>query len=327
KINSYINFIMESLNDTITTTITPFILEDVTLNTSVSFSNTTTTTTESVFTLLKPIDAKTIMLAIVNGLACLFIIFGGSIPYVFQYLEINERKDARGFSLYVCLTLCVANILRILFWFGNHFDIPLLIQKISVRMNKKTILKSQWTSIWSKFIFKKVMQRYPFLPIVMILTCSKNGNFISDFWQWTDLPSFFVALALFTAAASLITAIFIQFPWFVNTLGLCSLLIEACLGLPQLIRNFKRKSTIGMSVTMVLGWFAGDVGKTIYFIIKKTPFQFYVCSSLQITIDILILLEVFIYKKSTIQSSHASSISSKSSSIVDLPETNDLRFN
>uniref|UniRef100_A0A0K0F689 PQ loop repeat protein n=1 Tax=Strongyloides venezuelensis TaxID=75913 RepID=A0A0K0F689_STRVS len=169
------------------------------------------------------------------------------------------------------------------------------------------------------------MQRYP-LSIVMILTWSRNGNFLSDFWQWTDLPSFFVALALFTAAASLITAVFIQFSWFVNALGLCSLLIEACLGLPQLIRNFKRKSTIGMSVTMVLGWFLGDVGKTIYFIIKKTPFQFYVCSCLQITIDILILIEVIVYKKSASQTSHASSISSKSSSIVDLPETNDLRF-
>ncbi|CEF66502.1 Hypothetical protein SRAE_2000117000 [Strongyloides ratti] len=139
---------MESLNDNTTT---PFNLEDIALNTSVSFNTTTTTET------------------IVNGLACLFIIFGGSIPYVFQYLEINDRKDARGFSLYVCLTLCIANILRILFWFGNHFDTPLLIQsgvmlitmfimlEISVRMNKKTILKSQWTSIWSKFLKKNVM--------------------------------------------------------------------------------------------------------------------------------------------------------------------------
>uniref|UniRef100_A0A0N5CEP6 PQ-loop repeat-containing protein n=1 Tax=Strongyloides papillosus TaxID=174720 RepID=A0A0N5CEP6_STREA len=150
---------MESMNDS---TITPFIIENITPNTSVSFNN-NTTTTESVLTFINPIDAKYMMIAILNGLACLFIIFGGSIPYVFQYLEINERKDARGFSLYVCLTLCIANILRILFWFGNHFDTPLLIQsavmlitmfimlEISVRMNKKTVLKSQWTSIWSKF--------------------------------------------------------------------------------------------------------------------------------------------------------------------------------
>lgn len=45
-----------------------------------------------------------------------FIIFGGSLAYVFQYKEIYERKDASGFSLFVCLTLLIANILRIMFW-------------------------------------------------------------------------------------------------------------------------------------------------------------------------------------------------------------------
>lgn len=45
-----------------------------------------------------------------------FIIFGGSLAYIFQYKEIHERKDASGFSLFVCLTLLIANILRIMFW-------------------------------------------------------------------------------------------------------------------------------------------------------------------------------------------------------------------
>uniref|UniRef100_A0A914R8P6 Uncharacterized protein n=1 Tax=Parascaris equorum TaxID=6256 RepID=A0A914R8P6_PAREQ len=29
---------------------------------------------------------------------------------------ILERKNAQGFSLLVCLSLCIANILRVLFW-------------------------------------------------------------------------------------------------------------------------------------------------------------------------------------------------------------------
>lgn len=45
------------------------------------------------------------------------IIFGGIIPYVPQYREIKNREDAEGFSLYVCLTLLIANTLRIFFWF------------------------------------------------------------------------------------------------------------------------------------------------------------------------------------------------------------------
>ncbi|PAV72820.1 hypothetical protein WR25_18998 [Diploscapter pachys] len=91
-----------------------------------------------------------------------FIIVGGAIPYVFQYTEIHHRKNAQGFSLFVCLALCVANILRILFWFGKRFDTTLLIQsvvmficmllmlEIVVRMNKRHTPKALRKSILRK---------------------------------------------------------------------------------------------------------------------------------------------------------------------------------
>lgn len=44
------------------------------------------------------------------------VVVGGTIPYYFQYREIQRTQNAKGFSLYVCLTLLLANILRILFW-------------------------------------------------------------------------------------------------------------------------------------------------------------------------------------------------------------------
>ena len=46
----------------------------------------------------------------------LAMIFGGVVPYVPQYLAIKSSGTTKGFSLYVCLALIVANILRILFW-------------------------------------------------------------------------------------------------------------------------------------------------------------------------------------------------------------------
>ena len=55
---------------------------------------------------------------------------GGVVPYVPQYIAIRSSGNTKGFSLYVCLALIVANILRILFWFGRHYEIPLLIQSI-----------------------------------------------------------------------------------------------------------------------------------------------------------------------------------------------------
>lgn len=44
------------------------------------------------------------------------MMIGGVVPYVPQYIAIRSSGNTKGFSLYVCLALIVANILRILFW-------------------------------------------------------------------------------------------------------------------------------------------------------------------------------------------------------------------
>jgi hypothetical protein len=53
---------------------------------------------------------------VVSFVAEMAMIFGGVFPYIPQYKEIYQSGDADGFSLYVCLALLSANILRILFW-------------------------------------------------------------------------------------------------------------------------------------------------------------------------------------------------------------------
>ncbi|XP_050361479.1 solute carrier family 66 member 2 isoform X5 [Nymphalis io] len=58
------------------------------------------------------------------------MIVGGVAPYIPQYRQIKKTQDAEGFSLHVCLTLLIANTLRILFWFGKRYELPLLIQSI-----------------------------------------------------------------------------------------------------------------------------------------------------------------------------------------------------
>ncbi|VDN58996.1 unnamed protein product [Dracunculus medinensis] len=85
-----------------------------------------------------------------------------------------------------------------------------------------------------------------------------------------------------------------------------SLLVEACLGIPQLLRNYQRHATTGMSVRMVLMWLIGDCAKTVYFIVRSSPVQFWVCAILQITIDILILAQVHFYGKGAASLPYAS---------------------
>lgn len=67
---------------------------------------------------------------LVSFVASGFMIFGGVVPYIPQYRIISRSRNAQGFSTLVCLALLVANILRILFWFGHPFELPLLTQSV-----------------------------------------------------------------------------------------------------------------------------------------------------------------------------------------------------
>ncbi|VBB25736.1 unnamed protein product [Acanthocheilonema viteae] len=187
------------------------------------------------------------------------IIFGGSLAYVFQYKKIYERQDASGFSLFVCLTLLIANILRIMFWFGKRFELALVAQSIVM-----------------------------LISMILMLEISVRTN--RKYVYKTQRASYII---------------------YVEVLGLFALLSEACLGFPQLKQNCSRRSTSGMSVGMVLVWMVGDCGKIAYFIYENSPAQFWLCGIIQITIDLLIMLQVYCFGKSGARSR------------VQLPQTDD----
>ncbi|XP_055987510.1 solute carrier family 66 member 2 isoform X3 [Sorex fumeus] len=69
------------------------------------------------------------------------MVFGGVVPYIPQYRDIRRTQNAEGFSTYVCLMLLVANILRILFWFGRRFEAPLLCQSVVMILTMLFMLK------------------------------------------------------------------------------------------------------------------------------------------------------------------------------------------
>lgn len=53
---------------------------------------------------------------LLSWLASSVMVFGGAVPYVPQYQEIQRTGNTEGFSTRVCLVLLIANILRIFFW-------------------------------------------------------------------------------------------------------------------------------------------------------------------------------------------------------------------
>src|SRR5688572_12622871 len=99
-------------------------------------------------------------------------------------------------------------------------------------------------------------------------------------------------MSAFTVIFGFFMYLFMDNVLFVETLGYASLLTEALFAVPQLLKNYNDKSTVGMSYLMVLLWMGGDLFKTGYFIAKQVPAQFVVCGVIQVTIDTLILAQV-----------------------------------
>lgn len=216
------------------------------------------------------------------------MVFGGVVPYIPQYHDIFTSSNTDGFSTYVCLALLIANILRILFWFGHPFELPLLAQSVIMIIAMLVMLE---LCIRIKRGNELTAKRRKFTD------CDWGS-----FWNWTHFSDYLKFLVLFVLVGSIVTFCLANYPVYLETLGFVSVFTEAMLGAPQFYKNYYNRSTHGMSVKMVAMWFCGDTFKTGYFIIKDAPVQFSVCGSLQVTIDIAILYQVLYYRRKQITS-------------------------
>ncbi|XP_003926027.1 solute carrier family 66 member 2 isoform X2 [Saimiri boliviensis] len=211
------------------------------------------------------------------------MVFGGVVPYIPQYRDIRRTQNADGFSTYVCLVLLVANILRILFWFGRRFESPLLWQSAIMILTMLLMLK----------LCTEVR-------VANELNARRRGFADFDphhFWQWSSFADYVQCVVAFTGVAGYITYLSIDSTLFVETLGFLAVLTEAMLGVPQLYRNHRHQSTEGMSIKMVLMWTSGDAFKTAYFLLKGAPLQFSVCGLLQVLVDLAILGQAYAFAR------------------------------
>ncbi|KAK1172693.1 solute carrier family 66 member 2-like isoform X2 [Acipenser oxyrinchus oxyrinchus] len=211
------------------------------------------------------------------------MMFGGVVPYIPQYRDIRRTQNAEGFSSYVCLVLLVANILRILFWFGRHFETPLL-----------------WQSIIMILTMLIMLRLCTDIRVASELNTKRRAFADFDlkyFWLWSRFMDYLQCVLTFTALAAYITYLFLDSSVFVETLGFLAVFTEAMLGTPQLYRNYQNKSTEGMSIKMVCMWTSGDTFKTGYFVLNQAPVQFSICGLLQVFVDIAILFQVYYYSR------------------------------
>ncbi|NWY55538.1 PQLC1 protein, partial [Chionis minor] len=227
------------------------------------------------------------------------MVFGGVVPYIPQYRDIRRTQNAEGFSTYVCLVLLVANILRILFWFGRHFESPLLWQSIIMIITMLLMLKlCTEVRVSNELNIKRRSFAAADSKDEEIKAPPKRSYLDFDlnyFWHWSKFTDYVQCVLTFTCVTGYITYLWLDSSLFVETLGFLAVFTEAMLGVPQLYRNYQNMSTEGMSVKMVLMWTSGDTFKTVYFILNQAPFQFSICGLLQVFVDIAILLQVYLY--------------------------------
>lgn len=138
---------------------------------------------------------------------------------------------------------------------------------------------------------------------------SRSRHYIVDFdsryfWNWTDFQSYLDFMLVVWVVGAAVTYLMLSVIWFMETVGFLAVFTEAMLGAPQFLRNYKNKSTHGMSICMVIMWTAGDMFKTGYFILRNAPTQFWICGTLQVSLDLAILLQVYIYRKNPPRSTH-----------------------
>lgn len=211
------------------------------------------------------------------------MIIGPTSGYFFQYNLIRRTKSLGSFSTYTCAILIFSNILRIYFWFGTRFATALLLQSILMIVVQLFLLKE---------CVQYKPRRMSLTPKYGISEKYKPKNF----WRWDNYRTYIESIVYMTVFFGVLTFIFLNDQIYMEFIGYISVMIEACLGFPQLFSNWKNKSTAGLSMELILLWFTGACGKTLFFILNSQPVQFIICGFIQLINDIWILFQMYTYR-------------------------------
>jgi len=255
-----------------------------------------------------------------------FIIFP-SAGFIAQYFKIKSIKNSKGFSKFISFALIMAYIFRIYFWLGKKFEITLLYQSIFGIFIQLILLeicvrysnKEKFSEIYIKNSNFPDMPNSPKLQNVEINDNkhlhSENSQALNEFdnyrffvfknfWNWNLFIDYVNFLFAFFIILGIITHIFEDNEVaFFEIIGSISAFSEAIIAFPQILENFKYKSTKTLSSILILTWISGDSIKLFYFIIINAPIQMIACAVTQIIEDLIIIFQIYYYRKNILHES------------------------
>ncbi|KAI8098200.1 PQ loop repeat-domain-containing protein, partial [Gilbertella persicaria] len=185
---------------------------------------------------------------------------------------------------------------------GKRFDNTLLFQSIVMLIAMMALLFT---------VVKYKPTNVPFTPLIRHDSISSDSSdsrhaaeierhielkwYQRTFWDWDHFLDYLNCLLIFTTFVGVLYLSLHQYSVFIEVLGFLSLGCEATLPLPQLLTNFKHKSTEGFSLLILGSWFIGDGFKAFYFIHQRSPVQFVACAIIQLTFDTAIVLQFIFF--------------------------------
>ncbi len=223
------------------------------------------------------------------------IIFLPSVGYFFQAIKFQKTKSSKGFSKSLCLLLLLANILRIYFWIGKPFEKSLLFQSIVVIISQIYLIH-----YYLKYQEKpRDINKIPAEKSILNHMISWKDIFLpSKFWNWDYEIDYYKFVFLFFSIMSIICAIIGRnLIKFYDVIGTISVGIETFIEIPQIKENCVTKNVKNLSMAMVLMWFIGDLFKTVYNLVNKSPIQMIVGGLIQNCEDIILSTQVICYSE------------------------------
>lgn len=229
---------------------------------------------------------------------------GPSAAYIPQYIEIHKTRNHKAFSSIICFILLTANISRLCCYIVEKYTYTLFVQSVLmvivqlallhllVRLNTRDILPV--TS-------KSSTDEERSVEAAAAVSDVSNRSYFGSFWEWSSFIEYLLFLAGFTAIFLGLIGVYIAChrPLFPGATFLyLSTGIESTLCMPQLLTNYRNKSTRGLNKTLVFTWITGDTYKLFYFLHSRSSNAFTLCTSIQLFVDCLIIVQIAYYNSS-----------------------------
>lgn len=122
-----------------------------------------------------------------------------------------------------------------------------------------------------------------------------------NFWQWRSPKPYWQFLVYLFVTLTAFEIVLAPMPdlysFYSSAIGYIGLSIEATLPIPQILSNYRTRSTKGFRVSVLISWIAGDAMKMFWFFTatSEIPWAFKLCGIFQACCDLFLGFQYWMY--------------------------------